>query len=44
MKDWTGIENVPTTKQTNVQKLVRNGQLYIIRDDKMFNVAGQEVK
>ena len=44
MKDWTGIENVPTTKQTKVQKVVRDGQLYIIRDDKMFNVAGQEVK
>ena len=44
MKDWTGIDNVPTTKQTKVQKVVRDGQLYIIRDDKMFNVAGQEVK
>ncbi|MBR0295833.1 MAG: hypothetical protein IJQ95_00360 [Paludibacteraceae bacterium] len=44
MKDWTGIENVPTTKQSNVQKLVRNGQLYIIRDDKTFNAAGIQVK
>lgn len=44
MKDWTGIDNVPTTKQSNVQKLVRNGQLYIIRDDKTFNAAGIQVK
>lgn len=44
MKDWTGIDNVPTTKKANVQKVVRDGQLYIIRDDKTYNVAGQEVK
>lgn len=44
MKDWTGIDNVPTTKKSNVQKVVRDGQLYIIRDEKTFNVAGQEVK
>ena len=44
MKDWTGIDNVPTTKQTKVQKVVRDGQLYIIRDDKTFNAAGIQVK
>jgi hypothetical protein len=44
MKDWTGIDNVPTSKKSNVQKVVRDGQLYIIRDDKTYNVAGQEVK
>lgn len=38
------INNTPATKKTNVSKLVRDGQLYIIRDDKTFNAAGQQVK
>lgn len=38
------INNTPATKKSNVSKLVRDGQLYIIRDDKTFNAAGQQVK
>lgn len=38
------IENVPTTQAVKAQKVIRDGQLYIIRDDKTFNAAGQQVK
>ena len=38
------IEAVPTTNKVNAQKVIRDGQLFIIRDDKVYNAAGQEVK
>lgn len=38
----TGIENVELTNQ--VQKVVVDGQLFIIRDNKMFNVQGAQVR
>lgn len=38
------IEAVPTTSKVNAQKVIRDGQLFIIRDDKVYNAAGQEVK
>lgn len=38
------IENVPTTQAVKAQKVIRDGQLFIIRDDKTFNAAGQQVK
>ena len=41
-KEGTGVENVITG--ANTVKMVRNGQLVIIRDGKTFSVLGQEVK
>ena len=41
-KEGTGVENVTTG--ANTVKMVRNGQLVIVRGDKTFNALGQEVK
>lgn len=41
-KESTGVENVTTG--ANTVKMVRNGQLVIVRGDKTFNALGQEVK
>jgi hypothetical protein len=38
----TGIENVVLTEKA--QKVVVNGVLYIVRDNKMFNVQGTQVR
>ena len=38
----TGMEKVTTT--TNTSKIIKNGQLYIIRNGKTFNVLGKSVK
>jgi hypothetical protein len=38
----TAVDNV--VAPATVQKLVRNGQVLIIRDAKTFNMLGQEVK
>ena len=38
----TDMDNVTST--TNVQKLIRNGQLLIIRDGKTYNAQGVELK
>ena len=37
--DQTSVEQAPT-----VTKFIRNGQLYILRDGKIYTVQGQEVK
>ena len=41
----TGVENIDTPSQrpTNVQKLLRNGQLIIVRDGVEYNAMGQEM-
>ena len=41
-KEGAGVENVTTG--ANTVKMVRNGQLVIVRDGKTFNMLGQEVK
>lgn len=41
-KEGTNVENVTTG--ANTVKMVRNGQLVIVRGDKTFNALGQEVK
>jgi hypothetical protein len=38
----TAVDNV--VEAVTVQKIVRNGQVLIIRDAKTFNMLGQEVK
>ena len=38
----TAVEN--TTATVKVQKLIRNGQVLIIRDGKTFNMMGQEIR
>ena len=41
----TGVENIDTPSQatTNCQKIIRNGQLIIIRDGVEYNAMGQEM-
>ncbi len=39
----TGVESIQTSA-TSSQKILRDGQVIIIRGDKMYNVMGQEVR
>ena len=39
----TGVENV-TIPNTSLKKVIRNGQLYIIHEEKIYNVMGVEVE
>ena len=38
----TGVENVVLTEKS--QKVVVDGQVYVIRDNKMYNVLGTQVR
>ena len=38
-----GIENTPIENVREGQKFIRNGQLYILRDGKIYNVIGQQI-
>ena len=41
----TSVENTNTpSPMTNCQKIIRNGQLLILRDDKTYNIVGQIVE
>ena len=42
-KIGTGVENITSTTN-NVQKIIRDNQLFIIRDGKMYGIMGQEIK
>ncbi len=42
-KIGTGVENITSTTN-NVQKIIRDGQLYILRDGKIYGMMGQEIK
>ena len=46
MKDPTALEGVESIQQSAVrsQKVLRNGQMYILRDGKTYSVTGQEVR
>jgi hypothetical protein len=41
----TGVENIDTPSQatTNCEKIIRNGQLIIVRDGVEYNAMGQEM-
>lgn len=39
----TGLEEIPVENLRNGQKFIRNGQLYILKDGKIFNIFGQTV-
>ena len=41
-KIGTGVENITTNE--NIQKILRDGQLLILRDDKTYNIVGQIVE
>ena len=41
-ESMTAVENI-TTNNANIQKIIRNGQLLILRDDKTYTVMGQEL-
>ena len=40
----TALENVEAAENANVQKVMVDGQLYILRGEQIYNVAGQVVK
>ena len=40
----TGIDEISQEPKANSQKLLRNGQILILRGDKIYTVTGQEVK
>ena len=42
----TSIEEVPSDPQSGIkaQKILRNGQIFILRGDKVYTITGQEVK
>ena len=42
-KSATDVENL-NTNATEVKKVLRNGQIFIIRDDKTYTTSGMEVK
>ncbi len=39
-----GVETIENGRLNDVQKVMRDGRLYIIRDGKMYNAVGAEVK
>ena len=39
----SGVEDVDVNANTAIQKILRNGQILIIRDGKTYNVIGQEL-
>lgn len=44
VNEVTGIEDIEANENAGVQKVMINGQLYIIRGEQIYNVAGQVVK
>jgi hypothetical protein len=41
--ETTGLENIPTDVM-GVYKVLRDNKIFIIRDDKMYSIMGQEVR
>ena len=41
-KIGTGVENITSTTN-NIQKIIRDGQLVIVRDGKIYSIMGQEL-
>ena len=39
----TAVDNI-TTNNANIQKIIRNGQLLILRDGKPYNIMGAEIR
>ena len=39
-----GLETVTFHREGETMKLIHNGQLYIIRDGKMYNALGAQVR
>ena len=39
----TGIESIQPSV-VSVQKIIRDGQIFVLRDGKVYTVTGQEVK
>ena len=44
VNEVTGIEDIEANENAGVQKVMVNGQLYILRGEQIYNVAGQVVK
>lgn len=42
-KPATSLENISSSEKIDVQKILRNNQLFIIRDGKTYNIMGQEM-
>ena len=43
LDDGTSTESISPDRRYSVQKILLNGQLYILRDGRMFNSIGQEI-
>ena len=39
----TGIENTPAEDAESVQKVLRDGQIYILREGKIYDIVGKEI-
>ena len=44
LQDTEGIEEIIQQPTANSQKLIKDGQLYILRGDKVYTLQGQEVR
>ena len=40
----TSVNEIKESSNSKIFKLVKDGQLFILRDDKVYTVTGQEVK
>ncbi len=40
----TGVTTIPVIQENKVQKIYRNGQIYILRGKEMYSITGQRVK
>ena len=40
----TNVENTADTPSFDAQKLIRNGQVYILHEEKQYTISGQLVK
>ena len=44
IEDGQGIENVDADPPTKARKILRDGQIFILRGEKVYTITGQEVK
>ena len=40
----TGMPEVYTNPANKAQKLIRNGSVYILQDDKLYTIGGQKIQ
>ena len=42
--EWQGVESISQEPKAKSQKLIKDGQMLIIKGDKTFNVLGSEIQ